>query len=142
MEHAAALAHLMDVAYQGTIDHEGETPEQCLAEMTGTLEGKYGPFIADASFVAIDGPKVISASLITLWKNHPLLAFSMTDPGHQRKGLAGLLIQKSLSALKAAGYQELYLVVTEGNTSAESAYRKLGFERLGLATPGRGAQDE
>lgn len=44
-------------------------------------------------------------------------------------------------ALKAVGYKVLYLVVTEGNAPAEHVYRKLGFESLGPAIPGRGVKD-
>ncbi len=112
--HAPALARLMDVAYTGTIDHEGETLEQCLAEMRGTIEGKYGQLIKEASFVSLDGDSGASASLITLWKGHPLLAFSMTAPEFQGRGMAGFLIQKSLLALKNAGYKVLYLVLRDG----------------------------
>jgi RimJ/RimL family protein N-acetyltransferase len=101
IDHARALAHLMDISYTGTIDHEGEV--------------------------------AASTSLITLWKDHPLLAFSMTAPQYQGRGLAGFLICKSLFALKLAGYSELYLVVTEGNTPAEKLYRKIGFEFIGPA---------
>jgi ribosomal protein S18 acetylase RimI-like enzyme len=138
IDHARALAHLMDISYTGTIDHEGETPEQCFEEIKGTVEGKYGPFVKEASFVHLDGEVAASTSLITLWKGHPLLAFSMTAPQYQGRGLAGFLIRKSLFALKLAGYSELYLVVTEGNTPAEKLYRKIGFEFIGPAIPGQG----
>ena len=141
IEHARALAHLMDTSYTGTIDHEGESPEQCFDEMKGTIEGKYGPFIGEASFIHFDGRIAASASLITLWKGQPLLAFSMTAPEYQGKGLAGFLIRKSLFALKSSGYSELYLVVTQGNAPAENLYRKIGFEFLGPAIPGRGVED-
>jgi ribosomal protein S18 acetylase RimI-like enzyme len=57
----------------------------------------------------------------------------MTAPQYQGRGLAGFLICKSLFALKLAGYSELYLVVTEGNTPAEKLYRKIGFEFIGPA---------
>lgn len=140
IDHAEALGKLMDASYRGTIDHEGETPEQCYEEMKGTIEGKYGSLIESASFVSMDGPIAASACLITLWKGEPLLAFSMTDPAYQGKGLASLLIQKSISALRLAGLPELYLVVTEGNAPAEHLYSKLGFERLGPAKPGRSVE--
>jgi GNAT superfamily N-acetyltransferase len=65
----------------------------------------------------------------------------MTAPLYQGRGLAGFLIRKSLFALKSAGYSDLYLVVTEGNTPAENLYRKIGFEFLGPAIPGRGVED-
>lgn len=126
---APPLGRLMHAAYTGTIDSEGETEEQCLAEMEGTLGGKYGPFLANASFVELDGEKAVSASLVTLWKGEPLLAFSMTDPAYQGRGLAGGLILRSLETLKAAGYRDLILVVTEENP-AEKLYRKLGFEDM------------
>lgn len=142
IEHAKALAELMDTSYTGTIDHEGETLDQCFQEMKGTIEGKYGPFISEASFVSFDGLTAASASLITLWKGSPLLAFSMTAPNYQGRGLARFLIQKSLHALKTVGYRELYLVVTEGNTPAEKLYRKVGFEFLGPAIPGRAAKEQ
>lgn len=141
LDHAEALARLMDVSYRGTIDHEGETPGQCLAEMKSTITGKYGPFIAPASFAAFEGDTAVAASMITLWKEYPLVAFTMTDPSQQGKGLAGNLIRKSMFSLKTAGYKVLYLVVTEGNTPAERLYRKLGFEFLGPAIPGRGVKD-
>lgn len=135
-----ALAALMDRAYTGTIDHEGETPEQCLEEMKGTLTGKYGPFLDFASFALFDenrdGEKrAISASIVTFWKEKPLLAFSMTDPSEKGRGHAGFLIERSISALAERGHPVLYLVVTEGNTSAETLYRRMGFEFVGPALP-------
>ncbi len=132
---AELLGALMDRAYQGTVDHEGETPEQCIEEMRGTLTGKYGPFLDFASFAIIESSRALSASLVTFWKEKPLLAFSMTDPMAQGKGYAGFLIERSISALAERGYPELYLVVTEGNTVAERLYHRLGFIFLGPALP-------
>jgi len=139
--HSPALGLLMDNAYRGTIDHEGETIPQCEEEMRNTIGGKYGPFMANASFVSLQGNQAAAASMITLWKELPLLAFSMSDPAHQGKGLAGNLIRQSMFALKEAGHEALYLVVTEGNVPAERLYRKLGFEFLGPAIPGRGVNE-
>ncbi len=142
LQHALALARLMKASYQGTIDYEGETLDECLEEMKGTISGKYGPFLAMGSFAAFEGEKAIAASMITLWKENPLVAFTMTDPEYKRKGLAGELILKSMLALRGAGYKMLYLVVTEGNLSAENLYRKLGFEFLGPTIPDRGVLKE
>lgn len=142
LDHASVLAHLMDVSYQGTIDHEGETFKQCFEEMSGTISGKYGLFLTNASFVALKGLEAVAASMVTLWKDYPLLAFSMTAPSHQGKGLAGFLIRKSMWALRETGHKVLYLVVTEGNTPAERLYQKIGFEFLGPAIPGRGVKEK
>jgi AmpD protein len=128
---APDLAVLLDRAYTGTIDHEGETPEQCLKEIEDTLSGKYGLFLDFASFL-IPGK---SASLITLWKEKPLIAFTMTAPESRNQGLGGFLIERSISALAQNGYPELYLVVTEGNEAAQRLYTHLGFQDLGPALP-------
>lgn len=135
LEDAQKLSILMDHAYRGTIDHEGETLEQCLDEMQGTLTGRYGPFLDFASFVIAEQDRIISASLVTIWKEKPLLAFSMTDPSHQGKGYAGFLIERSITALAEKDYPHFYLVVTHGNDPAERLYRRLGFDMIGPALP-------
>ena len=127
-----ALAVLMDLSFQGTIDHEGETLAQCEKEIQGTLTGKYGPFMASASFCIVQGEKIASATLLTHWKGKPLLAFSMTAPEFKGQGMAGKLIEQSISALFAIGESELRLAVTEGNTSAQNLYKRLGFETIGM----------
>jgi GNAT superfamily N-acetyltransferase len=128
-----ALAKLMDESYRGTIDHEGETLEQCAEEMCGTLSGKYGPYISEASFLAEINGVPASACLITRWQERPLIAFTMTSPNFQRKGLNRALIEKSVDALAKMGETVLYLVVTDGNTAAKNLYRKMGFKELGRA---------
>lgn len=133
-EHAQLLGILMKRAYEGTIDDEGETLDQCCQEVRGTLAGKYGPFLHDVSFVTFADGRIVSASLVTLYKGKPLLAYSMTDPDYQRRGLAGGLIRKSLDALASTETPELFLVVTVGNP-AQKLYENLGFEVLGNALP-------
>ncbi len=63
---APALAQLMLDAYRGTIDDEGETGEEALAEFNAMLDGKYGPWLADASFVVELEGRVNAACVITL----------------------------------------------------------------------------
>jgi GNAT superfamily N-acetyltransferase len=126
----------MDSSYSGTIDHEGETLAQCIQEMRDTIQGKYGPFIAEASFVVISENAPASAILITEWKGQPLIAYTMSDKRFQGKGLAKYLIARSISALHFSKRKELFLVVTEGNFSAEKLYEAMGFKRSGAALPG------
>lgn len=134
-EDSSLLAYLMDAAYQGTIDHEGETIEQCEQEMLQTINGRYGTFVPEASkMIVIDGVAA-AACLVTLWQGRPLIAFSMTSPLYQRRGLSRSLIEQAISALHALGEKVLYLVVTDGNTSAQELYRKIGFKELGVALP-------
>lgn len=124
---AEIIGKLQERAYRGTIDDEGEATEQFIQETRATLEGKYGPFISDASFWISENDKAISATIITIWKDKPLLAFSVTEPSHQRKGLAEFLIRKSMKALAELGYPILELGVTNGNP-AQGLYEKLGFK--------------
>jgi hypothetical protein len=70
---AEILGALMDVAYQGTVDHEGESPAQCVEEMRGTLTGKYGPLLDFASFLLERAISALHA------KGYPELFLVVTD---------------------------------------------------------------
>lgn len=134
---APALATLMFDAYRGTIDDEGEPLEGAVAEVTRTFEGEYGAMLWDASFVAPsahDPAALDSASVVTLFRDEPLLAFSMTRPSRARRGLAETLIRASVRSLAALRHSRLVLVVTAGNTAAERLYEKLGFRDISLKT--------
>lgn len=133
---APELGMLMDNAYRDTVDHEGETLDQCLQEMQETLSGKYGALITEASFVATHQEKLVSAVLVTEWKGLPLVAYSMTHKSFQGRGLGKHLLRRAISGLSRTKWRELYLVVTDANTPAIRVYEKVGFQRIGPATPG------
>jgi predicted N-acetyltransferase YhbS len=124
------LGELLHSAYFNTIDYRGESLDDFKQETMETLFGRYGNMIWSASFVALDGDgKAVSTCLVTEnEKFGPLLAFVASLPVCQKKGLASLLIKKVLQALKAESVSVLTLVVTPGNQSAVSLYKKLGFE--------------
>lgn len=128
VEDARLLGILLSRSFAQTIDDEGETPEQGEAEMTRTLTGKYGPLLDFASFLIESEGRVVSTSVVTLYKERPLLAFSMTDPDYQNRGLSRFLIERSITALAERGYAELTLAVTEGNAPAQHLYSALGFK--------------
>lgn len=124
------LAALMFAAYEHTIDGAGETPDDAVAEVKRTFEGTYGEVLWNCSFVqarAGVGAGLMAASVVTLLRGVPLLAFSMTHPDEQRQGFARALILESAGALRSAGHTELQLAVTVGNTAAERLYEALGF---------------
>lgn len=131
-EDAPALAKLMFDAYLGTIDDEGQPLEGAVAEVARTFAGDYGAMIWAASFVASSSAAspLASASVVTLWRDVPLLAFSMTAPASKRSGWAGRLIMASALALREIRYNEVVLVVTCGNDAAERLYEKLGFREI------------
>jgi ribosomal protein S18 acetylase RimI-like enzyme len=118
----------MEQAYRDTVDDEGETKAQFSAEARETLADKWGKFISEASFSIWKNGQMVAASVITIWREKPLLAYSVTRPDCQGQGMASQLIQQSMNSLHGLSYQEVELGVTRGNTPAENLYRKLGFQ--------------
>lgn len=124
---ADALARAMLDAYRGTIDDEGETIDDARAVVRQLFEGEFGAMAWAASEVVERDGQLVSATLLTRWQERPFVAFTLTVPGHQRRGLARAGMQRAISRLAAAGETELRLVVTQGNTRAEALYESLGF---------------
>jgi GNAT superfamily N-acetyltransferase len=123
-----AIAALMLDAYRGTIDFEPtDTVDIAREEVARTFAGDAGPLLADASFLAIEGDGVLSASLVTKFESAPFVAFTMTRADHKGEGLARALLVRSLQALADAGESHVDLEVTAGNMPAEHLYRSLGF---------------
>ena len=120
------LGGLFHRAYEGTVDDEGETEPDALREVTETFGGKYGDFSWTASLVSEIGNILVSSSLVTLWRELPLLAFTVTLPQYQHNGIGGHIISQSAELLRDEGFHELRLVVTRSNP-AINLYRKLGF---------------
>jgi len=129
-----ALGALMLAAYRGTVDDEGETEADAVAEIERTLSGEYGPFQADCSFAVDEGPRVLGASMISLWEGEPILTFVVVHPDVKRRGLGTFLLATSGNALVSAGYAHLDLFVTEENEPAVSLYRRLGFQLVDRLT--------
>ncbi len=127
-EDLASLASLMYRAYIGTVDYDGETPEQSEEEMRKTFEGEYGPFDPECSTLIEREGQVLSATLITRFQGRPFVAFSMTDPSVRDQGLARSCMLAAMAALRSRHETELRLVVTLANAPAVALYSKLGFE--------------
>lgn len=124
-----SLGVLMLESYRCTIDYDGENLEDANSEIQSTLNGKYGPLLEQCSFLKEKNGQILSACIVT-WSEDvklPLLAFSMTHPDSKNKGIATFLLKKSINALLAQGYKELYLVVTKNNIAAHHLYEKIGF---------------
>lgn len=124
----------MLAAYRGTVDDEGESEADAVAEVEKTLGGRYGPPLEDASFVVEDDGRVVGASMTTLFESDPFLTYLVVDPEMQRRGIGTFLVVASGNAVLSAGYATLDLFVTEANEPAASLYRKLGFRVVGRVT--------
>lgn len=125
------LAILMLDAYAGTLDLGGEeTLDDARAEVGRVLDGSYGEPLLEASFVALEDDTPVAVTLVTLYEGTPFLAFVYTGASWKGQGLAPALIQLSINALAARGYDRLTLVVTAGNEPAMRIYERMGFAEV------------
>jgi ribosomal protein S18 acetylase RimI-like enzyme len=124
------VGRVLLAAYRGTVDDEGEAEDDAIGEVERTVEGQYGPFLPEASFVAEDGARIVGASLLWLFESRPFLAYVVVHPDAQRRGIGSMLVEACGNALLSAGHTELDLYVTEANEAAVALYRKLGFEQV------------
>src|SRR4051794_7901928 len=71
------LGQLLYKADLGTVDDEGLPVGNSVNEVKDTLSGKYGKFLDECSFAALDGEVPISAVLVTFYEKEslPLIAF-------------------------------------------------------------------
>lgn len=127
MADARAIAELMLAAYRGTIDDEGETPEETLDVVQQLFAGEYGAMLWNISEVTERDGRLVSATICTVWEGRPFVAFAVTAPEYKGRGLARAGLMRAINRLAAAGDPVLRLVVTRGNTAAERLYDSLGF---------------
>ncbi|MFG2090805.1 GNAT family N-acetyltransferase [Spirillospora sp. NPDC048824] len=123
-----ALAALMWDAYRGTPDEaDVGDPEGAEREIQLTLDGEYGTFLREASFVADHEGRPVAGALVTLYKDLPLLAFLFVSPSHAGRGIGRGLIEAVMHTLAEQGHDTLSLAVTRRNRRARLLYDRLGF---------------
>ena len=59
------------------------------------------------------------------------VAWAMTDPAYQGRGLAPLLARLGIARLEALGCDTVITEIEGHNAASEGAFRKLGFRRIG-----------
>jgi ribosomal protein S18 acetylase RimI-like enzyme len=123
-----ALGRLMYQAYLGTVDYEGETEEDAIAELNKTWEGGYGEFNQSSSRVYEREGQLLSARLVNTWRGKPFIVYCFTHPSTKNQGLATVCMQSAIAALASRGESEVRLIVTLENLPAVQLYRRLGFE--------------
>jgi GNAT superfamily N-acetyltransferase len=128
-----ALGLLAHAAYRGSVDDNGEHEAWHVADLTSALDGEYGRLLTPLSKAVPAADELIATALITWWDDLPLLAFCLTHPDHQRRGLATRLITHAARELAADGHEEMHLAVTETNP-ARALYERLGFRQTPRAT--------
>jgi predicted N-acetyltransferase YhbS len=115
---AEAIGALMVAAYRCTVDEEGESESDAVAEVERTMDGEYGLFLPDCSFVVEhDEGRLVGASMVTMLESDPVIAYVIVQPEIRRRGLGTFLIAASGEALRLAGHTRVDLFVTEAKWS-------------------------
>jgi GNAT superfamily N-acetyltransferase len=126
------LAVLSAACYAGTVDRFlfGEESDPLASARTllrALFDGRFGPFVPEASFgLELDGT-LRGATLVTRRPTYKLLADVEVHPSVQRQGHARRLIRATLEALSKDAATPLALAVTEENGGAFQLYKDLGF---------------
>ena len=124
-----ALGRLAMAAYSGGVDDPGQPQAWHVEDLTAALAGRYGRLLTPVSAVVDAEYGLAAATLFTWWDELPFLAFCLTHPDRQRRGLATGLIAHAARTLVAEGHRQVHLVVTEANP-ARALYERLGFREV------------
>lgn len=127
LEDVERLGVLLHRAYQGTVDYEGESVDDSIAEVRKTVAGEYGSFDPQNSSVAERAGRLVGATLVTRYQDRPFVAFTVTDPDFARQGIARATLERSMHLLQGEGQTELGLMVTVDNEPARRLYESLSF---------------
>lgn len=130
----ARLGELYFTAYDAGV--AGDSLDAAVADMQASLAGKYGPFLPQASHVALDeNGKIIAAVLVVehaVGDDTPEVPFIIeliTDREHRRRGLAEDLVLATLDTLFNDGKTDVALRVESSNSAALALYLSLDFHR-------------
>lgn len=125
-----SLAEVMLDAYRGSVDDHGETTDDALVEVESWYAGESGAPLLDCSWVLDSSGAILSACLVTLWQDEPLVAYIMTRAAWKQRGLASFLLRQSILSLQDRGHNRVRAFVTAGNAPSESLLAHFAFERL------------
>lgn len=134
----AGLTKFLMGVYDGHLEqqfgmHVGPE-EEWRGYVAGILKGEVGQFLPDASFVRLEGSRLVGAILITHWMGMPLVAELGVARDRRGRGLGRVLLQTSMNRLADRGEPRLALYSTVGNDPAIHLYRSMGFVQAGGQT--------
>ncbi len=125
---------LMDV-YEGHMEqqygiHVGPE-EEWRGYVGGLFKGDSGQYMPDASYVALEGDRIVGAILITHWMGMPLVAELGVAKDRRGNGLGRSLLRAAMHRLAGRDEPRLALYVTVGNDPAIALYRSMDFVQVG-----------
>jgi ribosomal protein S18 acetylase RimI-like enzyme len=127
-----ALADLDWRAFEGSVDALliGRDVREYRRVLQSILDGESGRFLDEAStaLYRADPPALLSA-LLTCEKSARRASFLdfMVDPATRRSGYGRYLLRWGFRALRALGYEQVRLWVSESNVAARRLYDSAGF---------------
>lgn len=111
-------------AYRGTIDYEGESVEDAVAEVAEFFVAGW----PEQSIILFDRTTAASAVLVSLTEvDGPLIRSVMTAPRYKNQGLAHVLVSRVVNDLARSGAESVTAYITEGNEPSEKVFKSLGF---------------
>ncbi|HZR38855.1 MAG TPA: GNAT family N-acetyltransferase [Ktedonobacteraceae bacterium] len=124
---------LLQRAYTGGPDNFHPDIAGWRAEVRALQEGRFGPFIPEASFVAehsLDHYHLAGAILVHMERGVPRIRHMAVAPSFRHVGLGQFLAVKAMRRLHDLGYTTAVLYVTLG-IPAVNLYHRLGFMEAG-----------
>jgi hypothetical protein len=124
-----ALGTLLFGAFLGTIDDAGQAVTEYESKAASIVAGRYGEWIAAASWAIEEANGLRSACLVCDYKPYgcPVIAVVATIPSRKRTGDGGQLVDAALLSLGALGYLECCAMITVGNDASEQLFESRGF---------------
>jgi len=110
--------------------HTG-TEEEWRGYVGGLFKGDSGQYMPDASYVSLEGDRIIGAILVTHWMGTPLVAELGVASDRRGKGIGRALLQAAMNRLAGRDEPRIALYVTLGNDPAIALYRSLAFVQVG-----------
>ncbi len=131
---APELARLHEAAYRGQLDRylfqlDPEPHRDAEIQVREILGGRWGEWLAGASFVVSPSRPIVAATLVVRAPYGPLIADVMVDPSRQGEGLGRAVLTATVRDLRARGESVIVLNVTDGNDRAIRLYERTGFVR-------------
>ena len=134
----SAVADLIELCFESTLDDEGESYLQQMRRASRDHDFlKWAGKLMDSAAMPLSGfvweehGKIIgNASLIyqfNLGRNIAMIANVATHPDYRRRGIGRALTERAMAAARLRGANEFWLHVRHDNPTAIKIYTDLGF---------------
>lgn len=114
-------------AYRGSVDDEGEGPEEASEAIDDYFSMMAWPH---GRVLELEDTIGAFAFVVVVGDRHYIDPVA-TARAAQRRGLGTAVVRAVLASLRAAGVAEVGATITDGNVPSERLFASLGFARIG-----------